>query len=199
VSIAPKLRGQPAGTASAASKNQESHAEALSASTSTGMKKANALPKTRPLALRHLPMRLIDVSSLPPPQDPSNDSCILFVSPTSFSRIFDGARPTMGLALYASICVLPAPTIKNIPITGGAGSTAAGANTPSSSDSSVPATKQLLLDGKNKQRSKESEEKNEGAKVERVAFRVLYGVPERHVIIFGRLPRSNIGDWDLVS
>lgn len=195
MSIAPKLRSQPAGASAASNNTQESRAETSLAPTSD-MKKAKLSTKTGPLALRHLPMRIVDGSSLPPPHDTIGDSCMLYVSPTSFSRIFDGTRPTMGPALYASVRVLPAPTIKNIPITGGAGSTAAGASTLSTS---TPVSKQLQLDGKSKQRNDEYYAKNEGAKVERVAFRALHGVPERHVVIFGQLPKSNIGEWDLVS
>jgi len=60
----------------------------------------------------------------------------------------------------------------------------------------MPAAKQLRLDGNSMQRG---EEKNESAKAERVAFRALHGVPERHVVVVGQLPKSSIGEWDLIS
>lgn len=201
VSIAPKLRGQLSGH-SFADKNQDFNRETLSASTPAD-KNAGSSPNAkphpiRPLALRHFPMRLIDASSLPP-HGSSDDVCAIYVSPTSFSRIFGGTRPMADLALYASIRVLPAPTIKNIPVTGGAGSATAGASLLPSPDPLMPVSKQLLLNGKDKQRDDEYDKKNEAEKIERVAFRALRGVPERHAVIFGQLPRSDIGEWDLIS
>lgn len=144
-------------------------------------------------------MRVIDASSLPPLQDPSCHSCILYVSPTNFSRVFGGTRPGADLTLYASIRVLPAPTIKDIPVTGGPGSTAASASTTASTNLSVPVAKQLRLDGNSMQRGEGYDEKNESGKAEKLAFRALHGVPESHVVIFGQLPKSNIGEWDLIS
>lgn len=198
VSISPKMRGRYTGPSSAAGKEQGSNAGTPAAS-SVDRENAESASKThaiRPIALRQLPMRVIDTSSLPPPQDPSCDSCILYVSPTNFSRVFGGTRPGADLTLYASIRVLPAPTIKDIPVTGGAGSTAASASTTASS---VPVAKQLRLDGNSMQRGEGYDEKNESGKAERLAFRALHGVPERHVVIFGQLPKSNIGEWDLIS
>jgi peroxin-1 len=195
VSISPKMRGQHAGPSSAADKKQESNSGTPSASDRKNTESSLTTHTIRPIALRQLPMRVIDASSLPPPQD-SYDSCMLYVSPTNFSRVFGGTRPTTDLTLYASIRVLPAPTIKDIPVTGGAGSTAASASTNASADPSMPVAKQLRLDGNSMQRG---EEKNESGKAERVAFRALHGVPERHVVVIGQLPKSNIGEWDLIS
>lgn len=164
------------------------------------------ISRSRPVALRNLPTRLIDTSSLPALNTHSygSSTCAIFVSPTTFSRICSHhslLSKNDSAFGHASIRVLPAPSTKSIPITGGPTLSTSG-NT-GQNQSSLAAARQLLLDGSNrdgKLDAKKSEEKEKPER-ERVLVCSLGGVPEQHLVISGsgQLPRSNAGDWDLIS
>lgn len=216
VSIAPKLRNSASKKANPAQTSQNGTNGASSKGKEdlvplkTPPIESDTLPKARPIALRNLPARLIDLASLDHPA--LNSSCTIYISPTTFSRIFSkSSSPSplpkdeiLNASAFASIRILPAPTTKGIPITGGTitGSSGGTDNAQISASSPLAVAKQLLLDGRSnkagngKVDGKEGGEKHER---ERVLFRPLVGVPEKHLVIIGQLPRSNAGEWDLVS
>lgn len=124
----------------------------------------------------------------------STAPCTAYVSPSTLSRL-TAHSTSDATSITVSIQVLAAPTTKNVPISGS--EAAASQSTP------LAAAKQLLLNSNgtrnavNEQEGRESEKKH--VALERISVRPLLGVPERHVVITGQLPRSDMEDWDLVS
>ena len=182
VSIAPKSRHQVNAKKGSKKASSESQKKARAEENVSGMS-----PKFRSFVLRVLPRQLV---IFPEPEVPSEPT--VYVSPATLGQIINSplpAPPESGSAYYARVRRLNPPSTVGISSTNDMANAVAPPLVP----------QDRILKPKDPKDSVPLVTVPEGPKLdERVLFRCVYGIPERH-IVRGMSLGGLYSDWDLVS